>query len=113
MWTPCVPKSCGLLQSYCVQQFLFSVIGYLYNHIYVCELRVHTLSEVGATPRQELILLSRMRRRDMTRLFDSGVGSSLSDSVRLVSMPTTRSSAVLRCRVRIGARFEDCEFASS
>ena len=57
------------------------------------------------------MILSRMRRRDMATLFDSGVGSSISDSVRLLSMPTTRSSAVLRCRVRIGGRLEVFEFA--
>jgi len=61
---------------------------------------VHTLSE-GARPTQGLIADSRMRRRDMARSFDSGEGSSVSDSVRLVSMTTTRSSAVLRCRVRM------------
>ena len=58
-------------------------------------------SEVGARPTQKLIVLSRMRRRDMARSFDSG-GGSITDWVQLVSMPTTRSSAVLRCRVRIG-----------
>ena len=45
----------------------------------------------------------------MARSFDSGEGSSVSDSVRLVSMPTTRRSAVLRCRVRmrgLGGRLE-------
>ena len=56
---------------------------------------VHTLSE-GARSTQGLIIVSRVRRRDMTRSFDSGEGSSVSDLVRLVSMPTTRSSAVLR-----------------
>ena len=45
----------------------------------------------------------------MAILFDSGVGSSISDSVRLVSMPTTRSSAVLRYRVRIDG---DWKFAN-
>ena len=34
-------------------------------------LRVHTLSE-GARPTQGLIIVSRVRRRDMARLFDSG-----------------------------------------
>ena len=66
---------------------------------------VHTLSE-GARPTQGLIIVSRVRRRDMARSFDSVEGSSVSDSIRLVSMPTTRSSAVLRCcggeDVRIG-----------
>ena len=61
---------------------------------------VHTLWE-GARPTQGLIIVSRVRRQDMARSFDSGEGSSVSDSVRLVSMPTTRSSAVLRCRVRM------------
>ena len=37
----------------------------------------------------------------MARLFDSGEGFSVSDSVRLVSMPTTRSSALLRWWVRM------------
>ena len=55
-----------------------------------CELRVDKSSEIGARSIQELIILSRMRRRDMARSFDSGVGSFISDSVRLliVSMPT-------------------------
>ena len=57
--------------------------------------RVHMWSE-GARPTQGLIIVSRVRRRDMAKLFDAGEGSSVSDSVRLVSMPTTRSSAVLR-----------------
>ena len=56
---------------------------------------VQTLSE-GARPTQGLIIVSRVRRGDMARLLDSGEGSSVSDSGRLVSMPTTRSSAVLR-----------------
>ena len=73
-------------------------------------MRVHTLSE-RPRPRQELICLSRMRRRDMAILFNSGVGSCINDWVQLVSMPTTRSSAVLRCRVRIGGRLEVFEFA--
>ena len=73
-------------------------------------MRVQTLSE-RARPTQELLRLSRMRRQDMAILFDSGVGSSISESVRPVSMPTTRSSAVLRCRVRIGGRLEVFEFA--
>ena len=73
---------------------------------------VHTLCE-GARPTQGLIL-SRVRRRDMDISFDSGEGSSASDSVRLVSMPTTGNSTVLRCRVRmrgLGGRMEVCEFA--
>ena len=57
--------------------------------------RVHTLSK-GARSTQGLIVVSRVRGRDMARLFDSGEGSSVSESGRLVSMPTTRSSAVLR-----------------
>ena len=57
---------------------------------------VHTLSE-GARPAQGLLVVSRVRRRDMARPFDSGEGSSVSDSVRLVSMPMTRSSAVVQC----------------
>ena len=57
--------------------------------------RAHTLGE-GARPTQGMIIVSRVRRRDMARVFNSGEGSSVSDSVRLVSMPTTRSSAVLR-----------------
>ena len=56
--------------------------------------RVHTLSE-GARPTQALIIVSRVRKRDMARLFDSGEGSVI-DSVLLDSMPTSRSSAVLR-----------------
>ena len=57
--------------------------------------RVHALSE-GARPTQGLTIVSRVRRRDMARLFESGEGSSASDSALLVSMPTTRSSAELR-----------------
>ena len=57
-----------------------------------CELRVDKSSEIGARSIQELIILSRMRRRDMARSFDSGVGSSISDSVRLVSISTTAQS---------------------
>ena len=75
--------------------------------------REYTSSEVGARPRQELIILSRMRRQDMARSFESGVGSSISGWVQLVSMPTTRSSAVLWSRVRIVGRFEVGEFAAS
>ena len=55
----------------------------------------------GARLTQVLIIVSRVRRRDMARSFDSGEGSSASDSVRLASMSTTRSSAVLRSRVRM------------
>ena len=68
----------------------------------------------GARLTQVLIIVSRVRRRDMARSFDSGEGSSVSDSVRLVSMPTIRSSAVLRWRVRmsgLGGRLKLCEFA--
>ena len=90
-----------------VQQFLFFYQTY---SVEPHKLRLHTLSE-GARPTQERVCLSRMRRRDMSILCASGVGSSVSDSVRLVSMPTTRSSAVLRCRVRIGGRLKVCEFA--
>ena len=57
--------------------------------------RVHTLSE-GVRPTQGLIIVSRVRRRDMARLFDSGKGSSVSDSVRPVSMPTTRLAVLQR-----------------
>ena len=39
-----------------------------------------------ARPSKELICLFWMRRRDMAILFDSGVGSSTSDSVRLLSV---------------------------
>ena len=52
---------------------------------------MRTLNE-RARPTQELIWFSRMGKRDKAILFDSGVGSSISDSVRLVSMPTTHSS---------------------
>ena len=51
--------------------------------MYVCELRVHTLSEVGARSVPELVILSRVRRRDLARSFrdmarssDSRIGSS-------------------------------------
>ena len=71
-----------------VQQFLFVLV------------LVHTLSD-GARPTQGLIIVSRVRRGGMARSFKSAEGSSVSDSVRLVSMPTTRISAVLRCRVRM------------
>ena len=71
-----------------VQQFLFFRV------------LVHTLSE-GARRAQGLVIVSRVRRQDIARSFDSGEGSSVCDSVRLVLMPTTRSSAVLRCRVRM------------
>ena len=47
----------------------------------------------------------------MAILFGSGVGSSISHSERLVVMPTTRSSTVLRCRVRIGGILKVCESA--
>ena len=48
----------------------------------------------------------------MARSFDSGVGSSIGDSVRLVSMPATRSAAVTGEVVRIGGgRLEFCGFA--
>ena len=70
-----------------------------------------THAEGRARPTKELICLSRVSRRDMTIFFDPGVGSSISDSVRLVSMLTTRNFVVLRCRVRIGARLKVCEFA--
>ena len=83
-------------------------------HIYRIGLRVagtHVYGSEGARPTQELISLSRIRRRGMPLMCDSGVGSSISNSVRLVSMPTTRSSAVLRCGVRIGGRLKVCEFA--
>ena len=79
---PCVPKTCGLVQEYCVEQFILSVVNLLRRTIYimsvhVCELRLHTSSEVVARPAQELITLYRMRRRDMARAFDSGVGTSI------------------------------------
>ena len=56
------------------------------------------LSE-GARPTQGLIFVSRVRRRDAARSFDSGEGSSLSDSVRPFSTP---SAAVTGEDVRIG-----------
>ena len=79
-----------------VQQFLFF------------QLLVHPLSE-GARPTEGLIVVSRVRRRGMARSFDSAKGSSVSDSVRLVSMPTTRIPAVLRRRVRMGRLGEGLE----
>ena len=82
------------------------------KHIYVCDLRVHTLSEGGAKPTQELMILSRRRRRDMVRPSDSGVGSSTSDAVRLVSMPATRSPAVFPCPVRIGGKVRSLRICS-
>ena len=51
-----------------VQQFLFF------------RALVHALSE-GARPTQGLIIVSRVRTQDMARSFDSGEGSSVSDSV--------------------------------
>ena len=108
-----MPKTCGLLQQYRCS-CLFSVIG-LHSekkHIYVCDLRVHTLSEGGAKPTQELMILSRRRRRDMVRPSDSGVGSSTSDAVRLVSMPATRSPAVFPCPVRIGGKVRSLRICS-
>ena len=75
-------------------------------------LRVASCESCGrARPTHELIRLPRMRTRDMDILFDSGVGSSISDSVRLASTRTTRSSAVLRCQLRIRGRLKVCEFA--
>ena len=78
---------------------------------------LHPTPPPGATRTNllhNLIIVSRVRRRNMARSFDSAEGSTVSDSVRLVSMPTTRSSAVLGCRVRIGGRFEVfCEFDAS
>ena len=59
-----------------------------------------TLCE-GARPTKGLIIVSRVRSQHMLRSFDSGEASSVSGSVRRVSMPTTRSSAVLPCRVRM------------
>ena len=90
VWTQCVPRTRGYyssatVYSTAVQQFLFFRV------------LVHTLSEGAINgPTEGLIIVSPVRRRDMARLFDSGESSSASDSVRLVSMPTTRSSAVLR-----------------
>ena len=85
----------------------------LLYHIHVWELRVHTLSEVADRPTKELMIILRIGRRDMASLFDSGNGSSTSDLVRVVWLPTTRSSAVLRCRLRIWGRLEACEFAAN
>ena len=72
----------ALLCTAALQQFLFFRV------------LVQTLSEV-AMPTQGLIIVSRVRRRDMARSFDSGEGSSMSDAVPLVSMLTARSAAVL------------------
>ena len=84
MWTQCVPRTCGLLQQSCLlctryrySSSFFAVIGHI--------------PTVNPHIRLELIILSRMRKRDTARSFDSGVRSSIRDSVRLVSMPTTRS----------------------
>ena len=60
----------------------------------------------GARPTQGLIIVSRVRTRDMARLFDSGEGSSVNDSARLVSSldadDSQFCSAAMTAEVRIG-----------
>ena len=81
-----MPRTCGILHAVepvgyfshaAYSSFFLSVLDLVCrkHHKYV-RLRVtdHTWSEVGAGPTQELIILSRMHRRDMARSFDSGVG---------------------------------------
>ena len=77
----CGPKVCPEPAGYNIT----AVLAYSSsNSFFFCRLLYrHTLSEVGWA-NAELIILSRMRRRDMARSLDSGVGSSISDSVRLV-----------------------------
>ena len=78
------PEPVGNYSNCCVQQSS-GVVSF----------QVRTWSE-GSRPMQGLIIVSRVRRRDMARLFDSGKGSSVSDSVRPVSMPTTRLAVLQR-----------------
>ena len=87
------PHMCPESVGYCSRTTVYSSTAVPFFRVLV-----YTLSK-GARPTQGPIIVSRVRRRDMARSFDSGEGSTVSDSVWLVSMPTTRGSAVLRCLV--------------
>lgn len=116
---PCVPKTCGLVQEYCVEQFILSVVNLLRRTIYimsvhVCELRLHTSSEVVARPTQELINLYRMRRRDMARVFDSGVGTSITGlGMGSLDADDWCFAVAAMPGERAGGRFEYLHFSST